>query len=285
MNSVRSHHSLVFAAFLLGALIAVLLNVSARSADSAGTSTAATSSTLTAENAITRLFEVSVHRYVPEAPNSILEKRYLLTAKGELRPNGFFRVPVAVQIPPEAFDKVLISGSAQLAYAQLSPNALDNFIIEDTKPIMIAERMHFEIEVSPDAKTDVGAVINLSSRGLVSPGRPLVGGFVVQHQARTILVRGIGPTLTAFGVTQPLANPILTIYKGNVPHDINDDWGARFDATTTVAVSARVGAFALPAGSRDAALVIELSPGAYTAHVASADSASGEALVEIYITP
>ncbi|WP_414662784.1 hypothetical protein [Horticoccus sp. 23ND18S-11] len=285
MNSVRSQHSLVFAAFFLGVLIAVLLNVSARSAEAPGSSTAATSSTLAAENAIARLFEVSVHRYVPEAPNSILEKRYLLTAKGELRPNGSFRVPVAVQIPPEAFDKVLIAASAQLAYAQLSPNALDNFIIEDTKPIMIADRMHFEIEASPDAKTDVGAVINLSSRGLVSPGRPLTGGFIVHQQARTVLVRGIGPTLAAFGVTQPLANPFLTIYKGNLPHYINDDWGSRFDADTTAAVSARVGAFALPSGSRDAALVIELPPGAYTAHVASADSTSGEALVEIYIVP
>ena len=93
-----------------------------------------------------------MHRYVPEATNRILEKRYLLTAKGELRPNGSFRVPAAVQIPPEAFDKVLIFGSAQLAYSQLGPNALDNFIIEDTKPMMIADRMRealVEIYIAP----------------------------------------------------------------------------------------------------------------------------------------
>lgn len=239
-----------------------------------------------AENTVNRLFEVGTHRFVTEPSGRILEQRYLLNARGDLRPNGGFYVPVAVSIPAAAFDKLLISASAMLAYGQLSPNALDNFDIEDYAPILIAERAHFEISVSPDAKVDVGEVINLSSRGQVTPGRPLTGGFVVQHHPRTVLLRAIGPSLGNFGIAQPLANPVLTVFRGIQSLHENDDWGARLDASQTAAVSARVGAFALPAGSRDAALVVELPPGNYTAHVSSRDGASsGEALVEIYIVP
>lgn len=272
MLILRSTKATYVAAFVFGAVLALLLAAPVRAA-------------VATDTAITRLFEVGVHRYVPEAPNRIIQKRYLLNAKGELRPNGSSAVPVAVTIPAEAFDKVLISASAQLAYAQLSASALENFVIEDTAPIMISERMHFEISVSPEARVDVGSVPNLSSRGAVAPGRPLVGGFVVQQEARTVLLRAIGPTLGNFGVAQPLADPVITIFKNNTPFYENDNWGTRFDADQTAAVSARVGAFALPAGSRDAALVVELPPGAYTARVTSADGASGDALVEIYIVP
>lgn len=272
MPILHSTKATYVAAFVFGAVLALLLAAPMRAA-------------VAAETAITRLFEVGVHRYVPEASGRVLEKRYLLNALGQLRANGDFPVPVAVQIPAEALDKVLISASAWLAYAQLSGQALDNFVIEDLVPILIAGRQHFEIGAHPDAKLDVGHVINLSSRATVVPGRPLIGGFVVHQQARTILLRAIGPTLANFGVAEPLADPVITVFKNNTPLYENDNWGTRFDADQTAAVSARVGAFALPAESRDAALVVELPPGAYTARVTSADGASGDALVEIYIVP
>jgi hypothetical protein len=43
-----------------------------------------------------------------------------------------------------------------------------------------------------------------------------------------------------------------------------------------------VGAFALPAGSADAAILVTLQPGAYTVQVSSGDGSSGLALVEVY---
>jgi len=46
-----------------------------------------------------------------------------------------------------------------------------------------------------------------------------------------------------------------------------------------------VGAFALPAGSKDAALLLDLPAGIYTAHVAGADGGTGVALLEIYRVP
>jgi hypothetical protein len=46
-----------------------------------------------------------------------------------------------------------------------------------------------------------------------------------------------------------------------------------------------VGAFALPAGSRDAAVELTLAPGGYTVHVSPATGATGEVLIEIYEVP
>ena len=46
-----------------------------------------------------------------------------------------------------------------------------------------------------------------------------------------------------------------------------------------------VGVFALPAGSRDAAVELTLAPGGYTVHVSPATGATGEVLIEIYEVP
>jgi len=50
-------------------------------------------------------------------------------------------------------------------------------------------------------------------------------------------------------------------------------------------VAARVGAFPLPAGSKDAAILVSLAPGNYTALVSGAGESSGIALVEVYEVP
>jgi hypothetical protein len=52
-----------------------------------------------------------------------------------------------------------------------------------------------------------------------------------------------------------------------------------------VATAAAVGAFALPAGSRDAAIVATLPAGSYTAIVSGVGNTAGTALVELYVVP
>ena len=62
----------------------------------------------------------------------------------------------------------------------------------------------------------------------------------------------------------------------------NDNWGG------TAALGnafARVGAFNLPAASRDAALLATLQPGAYTVQVTGVNNTTGTALVEVYELP
>lgn len=127
-------------------------------------------------------------------------------------------------------------------------------------------------------------LVNLSTRGEVGLGdNALIAGLVLSGtQARRVLVRAIGPSLTAFGVSGVLADPVLTIYRGNTVFAANDDWETSRGSSAIAATAQRVGAFALPAASRDAALLITLGPGAYTAIVTGADGGTGIALIEIY---
>jgi hypothetical protein len=62
----------------------------------------------------------------------------------------------------------------------------------------------------------------------------------------------------------------------------NDDWSRDAPASLTEAGSASAGAFALTAGSRDAAVFVQLPPGSYTANLTGKDGAEGVGLVEVY---
>ncbi len=124
-----------------------------------------------------------------------------------------------------------------------------------------------------------GRLANLSTRGAVSATEPLTAGVVISDEPRTVLIRAVGPALANFGVATPLANPVLTLLD-SAGRELarNDDWDR-----TLAAAFARAGAFPLGDGSRDAALVITLPPGAYTAQVTG--STTGAALVEVYALP
>ncbi|MCX6954191.1 MAG: DUF1800 domain-containing protein [Verrucomicrobia bacterium] len=121
---------------------------------------------------------------------------------------------------------------------------------------------------------------NLSTRTEVGTGANLlVSGFVVSAGApKKILIRAIGPALTAFAVTGTLTDPVLGLYDASgALLATNDNWLA-----ADAAAMAAVGAFALTPGSRDAALVVTLAPGAYTAQVSGAAGSTGIALLEVY---
>jgi len=124
-----------------------------------------------------------------------------------------------------------------------------------------------------------GRLVNLSTGGAVSATEPLTAGVVISDEPRTVLIRAVGPTLATFGVGTPLANPALTIFD-SAGRELarNDDWDRSLAATFV-----RAGAFPLSDGSLDAALVITLPPGAYTAQVTG--STKGAALVEVYALP
>jgi hypothetical protein len=128
-----------------------------------------------------------------------------------------------------------------------------------------------------------GFLVNVSTRGPASSGeRALIAGFVVQGDTpKPVLVRAVGPTLSQLGVSGVLTNPRLDIFRQGTATAIssNDDWGG---PAALVDAFSQVGAFALPANSRDAAILTNLAPGVYTAQVTGVGSASGVALVEVY---
>ena len=137
---------------------------------------------------------------------------------------------------------------------------------------------------------EVGAdnmrLVNLSTRGLVAANSGLVSGVVVQGTAPTkLLVRAIGPTLTAFGVTGALARPQLTLFDSKGQLATNTTWSTGANAAEIAAAASVAGAFPLAVGSVDSALLLTLPPGAYTAQVTGVGGATGVALIEVYQVP
>lgn len=127
-------------------------------------------------------------------------------------------------------------------------------------------------------------LFNVSARTQVGTNDDvLIAGFVVRGStAKTVLIRAVGPGLINFGVGGTLANPKLQLYPAGTDTPIaeNEDWGGDPQIATT---AASVGAFPLVNGaSTDAAMLITLPPGNYSAKVSGSDGGTGVALVEVY---
>jgi hypothetical protein len=126
---------------------------------------------------------------------------------------------------------------------------------------------------------------NVSARALVGTGGDiLIAGFVVGGTtSRTVLIRASGPALGSFGVAGYLPDPEIQLYGASsslVPMVSNGGWGGD---PAVAAASAAAGAFAWQsASSHDAAILVTLPPGAYTAQVLGEDGDTGVALVEVY---
>lgn len=128
-------------------------------------------------------------------------------------------------------------------------------------------------------------LINVSARTQVGVGGDvLIAGFVIGGQtSKTVLIRGVGPTLLSFNVPGALADPKLELFnKDAVKIDENDNWGGSPDLAATFL---SVGAFGLPAGSADAVLRVTLLPGNYTAQLSGVGGTTGIGLVEVYEVP
>ncbi len=120
---------------------------------------------------------------------------------------------------------------------------------------------------------------NLSARAYSQPGaNQLIAGFVTTGTSdKSVLVRGDGPALAAFGVTGFLSDPQLTLLSGSTDLATTTSWSSTLNAAFT-----QVGAFAFTPGSHDTALLESAAPGPYTAQVVSATNNSGVALAEVY---
>ena len=140
----------------------------------------------------------------------------------------------------------------------------------------------YDTDTTPDSR-----LINVSARMNVSAGEgTLIAGLVIAGNApKTVLIRGVGPALALFGVSGVLADPQISVVSGTTQLASNDNWETGpIAAAQLSAMCAQVGAFALPAGSKDAALLITLQPGAYTVVLTGVGNTAGVALIEVYDT-
>jgi alkaline phosphatase len=137
-------------------------------------------------------------------------------------------------------------------------------------------------------RTATDRLINVSNRGFVGVNdQVMLTGFVVDgSQPRTLVIRAVGPTLSQYGVTGQLADPIIRVTNSNgAVVFTNDNWEANTNVGTLSSMSAALGAFALPAGSKDAAGLVTLPPGGYSVQVSGVNGTTGIALVEVYEAP
>ena len=107
----------------------------------------------------------------------------------------------------------------------------------------------------------------------------MIGGFVIQGNGpQTVVVRGRGPSLAASGISDALANPQLQIVRASdqATVGINDDWG-----TADNAAALQASGYA-PSHPLEAALLITLQPGAYTAIVSGVGRGTGVGIMEVY---
>lgn len=129
------------------------------------------------------------------------------------------------------------------------------------------------------------SLVNASSRTTLSANGAAITGFVISGTGpRRVLIRAVGPGLTQFNVPNVLTNPNISVWKNGAMIAQNDDFGAGTNVDATIpGESARAGAFALANGSKDAAIILTLDPGAYTAMIKGGTTTeTGEVLMEVY---
>jgi hypothetical protein len=118
---------------------------------------------------------------------------------------------------------------------------------------------------------------NISTRGFVNTGQgQLIGGFIIRGGPKLVLIRALGPSLSAVGVNPVLADPQLKLFQNNTLVRQNNDWQTATNAAEVTATTIP------PTNAKEAAILIRLEPGNYTTVVDGADNGTGIALVEVY---
>jgi hypothetical protein len=121
---------------------------------------------------------------------------------------------------------------------------------------------------------------NIATRGSIQTGdNVMIGGFILGGGtgATKVLVRGIGPSLGAFGITNPLIDPMIELHDSNgALIDSNDDW------RTNQALIQATGL--QPTNDAESALLFSNPPsGAYTVILRGKNSGTGVGVIEAYI--
>ena len=122
-------------------------------------------------------------------------------------------------------------------------------------------------------------LVNISTRLNVLTGDNILdGGFIITGAGtKTVLIRGLGPSLGAFGIADPLADPLIELHSGTTNDIIasNDNWKnnqkSEIEATGIA-----------PTNDAEAALIATLNVGAYTVIERGKQSTTGVGLIEIY---
>jgi phospholipase/lecithinase/hemolysin len=139
----------------------------------------------------------------------------------------------------------------------------------------IAQIAYDSITIPP---APLSKALNIATRVFVDTGeRVSIAGFVVTGDvSKKVLIRGIGPSLAAYGVPSPLADPTLTLFDGTGKQiTTNNNWQ---DSQASEIIATGIP----PQNALESALVATLSPGHYTTVLAGNNGGTGNGLVEVY---
>jgi hypothetical protein len=145
--------------------------------------------------------------------------------------------------------------------------------VNNTTGIGVADA--FDLDLPSAAR-----LANVSTRGFVQIGdNIMIGGFIIVNNPVRVVVRGIGPSLTAFGVPNPLADPTLELRGANGTLILaNDNWRDTQEADI-MATGLQ------PTNDLESAIVTTLQPGGYTGLLRGNNNGTGVGLVEVYALP
>ncbi|HEY9153598.1 MAG TPA: immunoglobulin domain-containing protein, partial [Opitutaceae bacterium] len=130
-----------------------------------------------------------------------------------------------------------------------------------------------------------GRLVNLSVRSQAGTGsQTLIAGFIISGAGtKPVMVRASGPTLSNFGVQNPLSNPALSLFLGQTVTAQNDNWVDAPNLDAILAANGNMeGTFTL--NSKDSIILTPLAANGYTAQVSGPAGSSGVALVEVFDT-
>ena len=175
----------------------------------------------------------------------------------------------------------VITSRGQSLMGTLAPSTLH---LSATLTDLQAETIIFSGAEKKSPAASEQRLVNLSSRVWAGPAEEVaVAGFVISgEQAKPVLIRAAGPALAQFGLAASLASPQLDVYREGVHIASNAGWSTATNSAALASATSRAGAFAFPHGSRDAALLQTLPPGAYTVNLSATSGPAGLALIEIY---
>jgi hypothetical protein len=137
------------------------------------------------------------------------------------------------------------------------------------------------IEVFDLSQAVQAKLANISTRAFVSAGdNVVIAGFILggNNGNDSIILRGIGPSLTVFGVANALADPTLELRDGNGALLLaNNDW-----QNDPAQAAELIAAGLAPTNPLESGIAATLPPGLYTAVLAGFNSATGVCVVEVY---
>lgn len=133
-----------------------------------------------------------------------------------------------------------------------------------------------------------GRLLNISSRAQTGTGNDahILGLIVNGARPKSLLIRGIGPTMATVGLTNALADPTLFVFNSSGQQIYtNDNWNSNANVADIRTATQATGALAFAEGSKDSAVLVNLDPGVYTVQVYGVGGTTGISLIEVYEVP